>query len=117
MAQLDLVTAESQAAASQRDLIVAQTNLQQQETTVKQLISKLDDPALDAAVIVLSDSLPEPRGSDLPSLADALRTAGSNRPELRVASNNLGNQDVAIRFTENNTCRADPEPTLAETPR
>lgn len=102
MARLDVVTAESQAAASQRDLIVAQTNLQQQETTLKQLISKQDDPALDAAVIVLSDSLPEPRDSDLPSLADALRTAASNRPEVRVANNNLLNQDVAIRFTENN---------------
>jgi outer membrane protein len=102
MARLDVVTAESQAAASQRDLIVAQTNLQQQETTLKQLISKQDDPKLDSATVVLTDSLPEPRDSDLPSLEDALRTAAANRPELRVASNNLVNQDVAIRFTQNN---------------
>ena len=40
LSRLDVVTAESQVAASQRDLIVAQTNLQQQETTLKQLISK-----------------------------------------------------------------------------
>jgi len=102
MARLDVVTAESQAAASQRDLIVAQTNLQQQETTLKQLISKQDDPKLDAATVVLADSLPEPQDSDLPSLEDALKTASSNRPELHVSSNNLLNQDVAIRFTENN---------------
>ena len=102
MARLDVVTAESQAAASQRDLIVAQTNLQQQETTLKQLISKQDDPRLDSAAVVLTDSLHEPRDSDLPALADALKTAAANRPELRVASNNLLNQDVAIRFTQNN---------------
>ena len=70
LSRLDVVTAESQAAASDRDLIVAQTNLQQQETTLKQLISKRNDPELDAATIVLTDPLPEPRESDLPSLAD-----------------------------------------------
>ena len=43
MSNLDVVTAESQVAASQRDLILAQTNLEQQETTLKQLISKKDD--------------------------------------------------------------------------
>lgn len=102
MARLDVVTAESQAAASQRDLIVAQTNLQQQETALKLLISKQQVPALESASIVLSDSLPEPQDSDLPSLEDALKTAAANRPELRVANNNLLNQDVAIRFTENN---------------
>jgi len=102
MSRLDVVTAESQAAASQRDLIVAQTNLQQQETVLKQLISKVSDPALDNATIVLTDSLPEPRESDLPSLQDALKSAADNRPELRIARNNLANQDVAIRFTQNN---------------
>lgn len=102
MARLDVVTAESQAAASQRDLIVAQTNLQQQETTLKQLISKQDDPALESATVVLADQLPEPQDSDLPALDTALRTAASNRPELRVAGNNLVNQDTSIRFTQNN---------------
>jgi outer membrane protein len=102
MSRLDVVTAESQAAASRRDLIVAQTNLEQQQTNLKQLLSKRDDPALEAATIVLTDSLPEPQASDLPSLADALATAVSNRPELRQAQNNLQNQEIAIRFTENN---------------
>ncbi len=102
MSRIDVVTAESQAASSQRDLIVAQTNLQQQETALKQLISKQQDPTLESATIVQTDSLPEPQDSDLPSLADALKTAAANRPELRVGSNNLLNQDVAIRFTANN---------------
>ena len=66
LSRLDVVTVESQAAASERDLIVAQTNLEQQETTLKQLISKRNDPDLDAATIVLTDPLPEPREADLP---------------------------------------------------
>ena len=102
MSNLDVVTAESQAAGSQRDLIVAQTALEQQNTTLKQLISKISDPALDAASIVIEDPLPEPRESDIPPLDDALRTAMSNRPELSEAQTNLLNQDIGIRYTENN---------------
>ena len=102
LSRIDVVTAESQVAASQRDLIVAQTSLEQQATTLKQLISKRDDPALDNATIVVTDRLPQPQESDLPRLSNALATAQSNRPELRQAQNNLRNQDIAIRYTENN---------------
>jgi outer membrane protein TolC len=102
MSQLDLVTAESQVASSQRDLIVAQTNLEQQTTTLKQLISKRGDPALDNATIVLTDSLPEPRETDLPGLNEALDAAHKNRSELRESANNLANQDIAIQYARNN---------------
>ncbi len=102
MSHLDVVTAESQVAASARDLILAQTNLEQQVTTVKQLISKKGDPALDAATIVVTDRMPQPQESDLPNLRAALDTAQSNRPELKEAVNNLRNQDIAIAYTRNN---------------
>jgi outer membrane protein TolC len=102
MSHLDVVTAESQAAAAARDLILAQTNLEQQVTTVKQLISKKDDDTLDAANIVVTDQLPQPRESDLPAMKTALDTAQKNRPEIREGQNNLQNQDVAIAYTRNN---------------
>jgi outer membrane protein TolC len=102
MSHLDVVTAESQAAASARDLILAQTNLEQQVTTVKQLISKKGDAALDAATIVVTDRMPQPRESDLPDLKAALQTAHTNRPEITEAQNNLQSQDVAIAYTRNN---------------
>ena len=102
MSHLDVVTAESQAAAAARDLILAETNLEQQVTTVKQLISKKDDDALDAATIVVTDQLPQPRESDLPPMKSALETAQKNRPEIHEAQNNLQNQDVAIAYTRNN---------------
>jgi outer membrane protein len=102
MSSVDVVTAESQVAASQRDLIVARTSLEQQVTTLKQLISRRGDPALDAASIEATDALPEPREADLPNLAGALAAAQANRPELREDLNNLRNQDVAVKFTQNN---------------
>jgi outer membrane protein len=102
LSRLDVVTVESQVAASERDLIVAQTNFQQQVTTLKQLLSKRDDPRLDAADIVVTDPLPEPREADLPELSSALEQANKNRPELREAQNNLQNQNNAIKYAQNN---------------
>jgi len=102
MSRLDVVTAESQAAASARDLIVAQTALEQQSTTLKQLVSKRSDKTLDGATVVIADPLPEPQDSDLPKLDDALATAMANRPELEEAQTNLQNQAIAIRYTQNN---------------
>jgi hypothetical protein len=51
---------------------------------------------------MVTDALPQPQESDLPRLSSALATAQANRPELRQAQNNLQNQDIAIRYTENN---------------
>jgi outer membrane protein TolC len=102
MSGIDVVTAESQEAAAERDLIIARTALEQQTTTLKQLISKRNDPALDAATIVIVDPEPEPLSTDLPTLQAALDTADANRPELEQARVSLQNQEIALRFTRNN---------------
>jgi outer membrane protein TolC len=102
LSDVDVVTVESQVASNQRDLIVAQTNLQIQETTLKQLLSKKGDPKLDEAHIVIKDAMPEPREQDVPSGTTALKTALLNRPEIAEADNNLKNQDIAIGYTVNN---------------
>ncbi|MBI4481051.1 MAG: TolC family protein [Acidobacteria bacterium] len=99
LAPLDVVAAESEVAARQRDLVVAQTSLQTQETRLKNLLSKKPDPALDAAQVSLTDRLPEPRDADVPKLPDALTTAFNNRPDLRQTEGNLQNQNLSIRFT------------------
>jgi len=102
MSRIDVVTAESQEAAAERDLIVARTALEQQSTTLKQLISKRGDPALDAATVVITDPEPEPLASDVPALQAALQAAATNRPELEQARIGLQNQGIAIQFTRNN---------------
>ena len=102
MSRIDVVTAESQEAAAERDLIVARTALEQQSTTLKQLISKRGDPALDAATVVITDPEPEPLSSDVPALEAALQTAAANRPELEQSLISRQNQGIAIDFTRNN---------------
>lgn len=101
LAPLDVVAAEAEVAARQRDLVVAQTSLQTQETRLKNLLSKKPDPALDAAQVSLTDRLPEPRDADVPNLPDALTTAFNNRPDLRQTEGNLQNQNLSLRFTRN----------------
>jgi len=102
LARLDVVSDESEVAGRERDLVVARTNLQFQQTQLKDMLTKETDPNLEAAEVVTTDSLPEPRDSDIPEMETALATAFNNRPDLRVANVNLQNENVSARFTANN---------------
>jgi len=102
LAPLDVVSAQSVVAASQRDLVIARTNLQIQEVTLKNLLSKRIDSDLESAEIVTTDPLPEPRDSDIPSVQDALADAYRNRPDLKTAQMNLQNEQISTQYTANN---------------
>jgi outer membrane protein len=99
LARLDVVSAESEVASRQRDLIVAQTNLQKAEVQLKYLLSKDLDPALAAAQVETTDPLPEPQDPDIPQLEQALAAAQRNRPELPQAEGNILNETIADRYT------------------
>jgi outer membrane protein len=101
VARIDLATTGSEVATARRDLILAQTNYQLQEIQFKKLLSKRSDPQLEAAGIETLDELPEPSERDLPELNTALAAAFEGRPELRIAQQDLRNQDISTRFTQN----------------
>ena len=67
LAPLDVVTAQSQVASSQRDLIVAQTNLQQQELALKIFFSKKITDAIGDAEIVATDPSARSAGRGYPA--------------------------------------------------
>jgi outer membrane protein TolC len=102
LAELDVLSAESEVAARQRDLIIARTNLQQQEAMLKNILAKKVGPELDSARIVPTDSLPEVRPGDIPDVDKALTSALQKRPDLRQAQLNLQNQNIAVHYTDNN---------------
>jgi outer membrane protein TolC len=95
---LDVITAESEVASRQRDLVTTQTLLQMREVDLKNAISKKVAPILNSLQIEPTDALPEPQDSDIPKLSDALSTATSNRSEISQAEVNLQTQDIAIRY-------------------
>jgi outer membrane protein TolC len=95
---LDVVTAESEVAVRQRDLVTAQTMLQMREVDLKNLISKDLGNGVGSLQIEPADTLPIPSQEDMPKLGDALATAMSNRSEIRQSETNLLTQDIAIRY-------------------
>jgi hypothetical protein len=68
LSPLDLTTAESQAASSQNDLVVSQTNLEQQELQLKNALSRTGvmDPVLASVEIMPLDQIVIPEKDDLP---------------------------------------------------
>ncbi len=101
MPPLEVTAAEAEVAARTRDLTLARTDLQMQETTLKDLLVKQSNPAIEAATILLKDRMPEPKDNDLPEIQAALDSALKNRPDLKQAEGNIRNQEIANRFTAN----------------
>jgi outer membrane protein len=97
LAPLDVVQAESELASDQQQLIVAQTTYLQQQEILKTMISKRVTPELAGVEIDATDSLPEPKPNDIPSLQEAINQALKNRPELLQDNLNLRNQDYTIQ--------------------
>ena len=101
LAPIEVVRAESEVAARQQDLIVAQTNLQQQAELIKTALSKQVDPELAGAKIVPENKLPEPMTDDVPPVEEALRLAAANRPELEQLDRKMVDQDYTIKARRN----------------
>ncbi len=101
LAPIEVVRAESEVATDQQALIVAQTNLQLQQTLLKEALSKVMDPELATASIEPTDTLPEPKSEDIPPLDTALKQAMQNRPELEQSEINLRNQRITIQAARN----------------
>jgi outer membrane protein TolC len=101
IARIELSTTGSAVATARRDLILAQTDFQLQEAQFKKLLSKRSNPELDAAHIDTLDDLPEPSERDLAGLNTAVTAALEERPELHIAQQDLANQDISVRFTNN----------------
>jgi outer membrane protein len=95
---LDVLTAESEVAARQRDLFTAQAALQMREVELKNIISKNLSELLSGMQIDPVTVLPDPKDRMVPQYNDALATAMRNRSEILQAESNLLIQDIAIRY-------------------
>ncbi len=96
LAPLDITTAESQVSASERDLVVSQTTLEQQEVQLKNLLSRNGsaDPALRNVRIVPLDKIVMPEKDDLPPIPTMLQEAMANRAD--VAAEKLNDQVTQV---------------------
>jgi outer membrane protein len=101
LAPIEVVRAESEVATDEQNLVVAQTTYKQDQERLKTALSKRVDAELAAVDIEATDKLPEPQDGDVPPLADALKIAAKNRPEIEQAELNLRNQEYTLKAVRN----------------
>jgi outer membrane protein TolC len=103
LAPLDVTTAESQVATSQLDLVDSQAALDQQEISLKNVLSRTgtNDPVLANATIIPVDHIVVPEKDNLPPLRDMVATALANRPDLEAAKDNITTLQLSALGTKN----------------
>ena len=100
---LEVTRAAAQVSQSQENLLIAQTNLAQQETVLKNALSRtgVQDPAFDSVHVVPLDSIQVPKTEEIRPVQDLIQIALTNRPELEQAGINLKNSKLNAEGTKN----------------
>jgi outer membrane protein len=102
LAPLELVQAEAQVAQAQQTLITDQTVQLQNQTILLNLIVKdVTDPALLSVEIVPTDELQPAADQPVPDLAESLKEALANRPDVQEAVLTIKGDDVNVHATRN----------------
>jgi outer membrane protein len=97
-APIEITRAESQLYASQQDLVTSQTNLLQQETILKNYLSRngVADAGLTALHIVPLDKFQIPDKDEARPLEDLIKQALAARPEMAQARLNLASNEMNL---------------------
>lgn len=100
---LDITVAQSQLASAQSDLVISETNLQQQQVQLKVLLGRRGalDPLLDNVQVLPLNRIEVPAEDDLPPVPDLVREALANRPDLAINAANLKSAQVSAIGTAN----------------
>src|SRR5580704_12048851 len=98
LAAIEVTRAEAQVYVSQQDLLVSQTNLLQQETVLKNAISRngiANSSLLDAHVIPL-DTITIPAKDDTPPIDQLVEQALANRSEIAQSRLNIDSNKLNL---------------------
>ncbi len=103
MAPIEVVRAEAQLATDQQNLTLAETQLLQQETILKNALSRngLASPAVADARIVPTDRLRVPDVEPVTPIQDLVAQALSARPELAQNRIQVTDQQITLRGSKN----------------
>jgi outer membrane protein TolC len=98
---IQLPPAEAEVSQRRQELQIAQSNVRQQEVLMKEAISHSEDPALEAAGIVLVDRMQIPETDDLPPLRELVKTAMAKRPDVAVSNYRDQTDEINLAGTTN----------------
>jgi outer membrane protein len=98
LAEIEVTRAQSQLYTSRQDLLIAQTNLIQQEAILKNALSRsgIASPDLENIHIVPLDQMTAPASENLPSIEQAVAAALQKRPELDQARLNIDSKKIGL---------------------
>jgi outer membrane protein TolC len=99
---VEVTRAAAQVSASQEALLIARTNLAQQETVLKNALSRtgVQDAKYDAAHVVPLDHIEVPKADEIQPIQDLIRTAVTNRAEIEQTRINLENTKINLQGTK-----------------
>jgi outer membrane protein TolC len=100
--QMDVMKAEAEVSKRDQDLTVARTNLQLQESLMKNALTKsLDDPSLEEMPVVPTDRMQPVETETNQPILDLIAEALKNRPELLETDIDLANRQISRQAARN----------------
>lgn len=98
LAPIEVIRAEAEVAGRQQDLTVAETNVLQQETIIKNALSRtgISSPSIAEARIVPTDSIDVGASDPIRPMPDMIAEALSLRPELESSRIGVQNSRVLL---------------------
>jgi outer membrane protein TolC len=103
LAPIEIVRAQSTVAADEQALLTSRTNLQLQELTIKNAITRNlpnGSPLLQAEIVPV-DTVQIPEQETLPPVQDLIQQALTNRPDYNQQKINLRNSEITVRGANN----------------
>jgi outer membrane protein TolC len=99
---LDVMRAEAEVSKRDQDVTVARTNLQLQETLMKNAITKsLDDPVLESMPVIPTDKMETVATTVVEPIQNLISESQHNRPELAESDIDLVNRQISRRAARN----------------
>ncbi|MGA3185774.1 MAG: TolC family protein [Bryobacteraceae bacterium] len=101
---IEVTRAAAEVSARKEDLLISETNLAQQETVLKNALSRngVESVWLDQVHIIPLDSFAIPKTDDLKPTAELMAEALANRPEIAQTRLNLESSKINVSGTKNN---------------
>jgi outer membrane protein TolC len=98
IAAIEVTRAEAEIPARSEDVLIAETNLLEQEIVLKNAVSRngVEDPALEDAHIVTLDPIQVPEQEGLAPLKDLVKQALAQRPDLEQNRINIQSQLLVL---------------------
>jgi outer membrane protein TolC len=96
---IEVTRAAAEVSSTKEDLLIAQTNVAQQETILKNALSRngVASPSLDEVHIIPLDNIVVPATEDLKPTAELIQYAMTNRPEIEQTRINLESSLINLK--------------------